>query len=99
MTIPPRQVQIERTNPYTPTPSFSEIKFATPLRLRFSYDSLKEKGIYVFSYRNGKSYALSKTKPLPSYFWKRLEYLPEKIELFEIRISPSKRDYMIKVTQ
>ena len=78
-----------------PTPVTSQTGYTRSI----SYDSLKAKGIYVFSYRNGKTYALSKVKPLPSYFWHRLEYLPESIKSYEVVISRDKREYKIVVAR
>ena len=95
--------------PQVPQPQFADEKYANRLyaktmnswddgiRRPFSYDMLKGKGIYVYSYQNGRQYALSKVKPMPSYMWRRLEYLPERIKLFEIVKGTNKREYVIVV--
>lgn len=71
--------------------------YGAPLTRPFSYEKLKNKGIYIFSYMNGKQYAISTIKPMPSYFWHRLEYLPERIQLFEVKFSSMRKEYLIKV--
>jgi hypothetical protein len=89
----PHEVQMQKVNgAFT-----NETRYATQLKIPFSYEALKEKGIYIFSRQNGKSYALSRTKPFPTYFWKRLKNLPENIKLFEVCVGPAKREYLITV--
>jgi hypothetical protein len=48
---------------------------------------------------NGKTYALSKVKPLPSYLWRRLEYLPENIKAYQINVTTTKKEYKIVVAR
>jgi len=45
-----------------------------------SYEVLKSKRIYVWSYFSGKRYTLGKTAPMPSFAWKKLDYLPKRTD-------------------
>lgn len=72
-------------------------EWSAPITRPFPYERLKNKGIHVYSYMNGRQYAISTTKPMPSYLWHRLEYLPERIQLFEVKFSSMRKEYLIKV--
>jgi hypothetical protein len=80
-------------------PKWISVTHAPGYTRPISYEALKAKGIYVFSYMNGKTYILNKVKPHPSYEWRRLEYLPENIKAFEIVIDYNRKEYKIVVAR